>query len=149
MCKHAVISPIATPGRMEFARSLGNWRCPVVGSNGAVFTIGLIHCGQRCDLDFVIFAMPIRSTVVARGHSGTWLLSSLLVAVVGVVQDVFEQRCTRCEYVLCVSERAAIAIVIKSCVAIIIAVCCCGLCCGCGCQEPDARDVLSQGRATR
>ena len=61
MCKHAVISPIATPGRMEFARGLGNWRCPVVGSNGAVFTIGLIHCGQRCDLDFVFLAVVVRS----------------------------------------------------------------------------------------
>ena len=91
MCKHAVISSIAAPRRVESAKGFGKCRRPVFGSSGAVIIVGLIHCGQRCDLECVIVTMLVISAILVRNDNGACLPYSLRVAVVGVVQDVFEQ----------------------------------------------------------
>ena len=88
MCKHAVISLGAAPRRVESARGVGNWRRPVCGSSGAVIIVGLIHCGQRGDLELVVVAIVVVSVRSVRRRSSIHLPLLLRGAVVGIIADV-------------------------------------------------------------
>ena len=88
MCKLAVISSVAASRQVESARRFGSWRPPMFGSSGANITNGLIHCGQRRDLEFVFVAMFVMSAFVVRVSVGAHLPSSLLHAVVGINVEV-------------------------------------------------------------